>query len=231
MLGHLCPELILAFLDHLETDRHNTTRTRNMRLATIKSFAKMIRLIYPQEKEIAQRLLGLPQKRAQKPLIGFLSHEEMLRVFETVDLKTKEGLRDYTLLNLMYDSGARSSEITNLKIGDFDAQKRSLAILGKGNRYRLIELWPRTVDLLNLYLSKYRNQPNPLYRNHLFINQRGQAFTRHGIYRLCKKYLTMGLSTKRLKELNPAHSYRHYAELLIMPSYLDIFVLNSFNNS
>jgi len=209
MLNHLSTELILSFLDHLEIKRHNITRTRNLRLAALKSFARMIRLMYPQEKQIAERLLSLPKKRAQKSLIGFLTHEEMLNVFKTVDLKSKEGFRDYTVLHLLYDSGARASEITTLKIDDFDVQRKSLAILGKGSRFRLVELWPRTAHLLNLYLERYRHTPNPLYRNHLFINQRGESFTRHGISRICKKYLSSALSPKRLKELNPVHSFRH----------------------
>lgn len=110
----------------------------------------MIRLMYPQKKEIAERLLNLPQKRTQKPLVGFLTHEEMLQVFETVNLNTKEGFRDYTLLHLLFDSGARASELANIRADDFDAKKMSLAILGKGNRYRLIELWPKTTHFKSL---------------------------------------------------------------------------------
>ncbi len=72
-LQHLSPKLILAFLDHLETERFNIPRTRNLRLAALKSLAKMIRLIYPEQRDIADRILYIPQKRAQKPLIGFLS--------------------------------------------------------------------------------------------------------------------------------------------------------------
>jgi integrase/recombinase XerD len=208
-LEHLSTELILAFLGYLEEQRHNTPKTRNMRLATLKSFARMVRLIYPEERQMAERLLNLPQKRTQKTLIGFLTHEEMLKVFGTVNLKTKNGFRDYALLNLLYDSGARATEITTINIEDLDPQRKSLAILGKGNRYRLIELWPRTVDLINRYLAKYRTTPKPRYLSRLFINQRSEAFTRHGIYRLCKKYLSLALPPKRLEDLNPVHSFRH----------------------
>jgi site-specific recombinase XerD len=169
----------------------------------------MIRLIYPEHREIAEKLLHLPPKRTQKPLIGFLTHEEIHEVFNKVNLKRKEGFRDYTLLHILYDSGARASEIAALKIDDFDPHRKTLALLGKGNRYRLIELWPRTVELVNLYLTKYRATPQVLFRYQLFINQRGTAFTRHGIYGLCKKYLSRALSPKRMRELNPAHSFRH----------------------
>lgn len=208
-IEHLCPDLILAFLDYLESDRDNTARTRNHRLAALKSLAKMIRFMYPEKRELADRILGIPQKRMQKQLIGFLYHDEILKVFEAVDLKKKEGFRDYAILHLLYDSGARASEIATLNLDDFDPHTKTLAILGKGNRYRQIELWPKNAQLIELYIAKYRVTPNPLYRHRLFINQRGKEFTRHGIYRICKKYLFSALSPKRLKDINPAHSFRH----------------------
>jgi integrase/recombinase XerD len=88
-IDHLSADLILAFLDYLESDRNNIARTRNHRLAAIKSLAKMIRFMYPDKREIAERILGIPQKRMQKQLIGFLYPDEILKVFESVDLKKK----------------------------------------------------------------------------------------------------------------------------------------------
>lgn len=217
-LKHLSSGLICAFLDHLETDRNNIARTRNLRLATLKSFAKMIRLMYPEKRKIAERILNIPQKRTQKLLIGFLYQEEMLKVFETVDLKRKGGFRDYALLHLLYDSGARATEIATLNLDYFDPQKKTLAILGKGNRYRLIELWPKTAQLINSYITKYRTRPKPLHRHRLFINQRGEELTRHGIHRICQKHLSRALSPKRVKQLNPAHSFRHSAAMNMLCS-------------
>jgi site-specific recombinase XerD len=133
----------------------------------------------------------------------------MLRIFESVDLKRKEGFRDYTLLHLLYDSGARASEISTLNLDYFDPRKKTLAILGKGNRFRLIQLETKTCQLLQLYIRKYRNSPRPLYQDRLFINQRGEELTRHGIYRICRKYLETVLSPKRLQYINPVHSFRH----------------------
>jgi integrase/recombinase XerD len=209
MIDHLSVELVLAFLEHLEGKRQNCSRTRNLRLATLKSFAKMIRLMHPEKKEIVEKLLNFPSKRTQKALVGFLNYEEMQKVFKAVDFKKKEGFRDYTLLHLLFDSGARASETAALKIDCFDAQDKTLGILGKGNRYRLIQLWPKTTQLMSLYLNKYRPIPRPLYRDRFFINQRGEELTRHGIHWICKKYLTLALPPKRLKGLNPAHSFLH----------------------
>ena len=206
---HLSPEMLLSFLDHLESDRGNVVRTRNQRLAAIKSLAKMIRLMYPEKREVAQRILDIPQKRAQKQLIGFLYPDEILKLFHCVNLIKKNGFRDYTILHLLEDSGARASEITTLNLDYFDPQNSTLIILGKGNRYRRIELEPRTVQLIRRYIAKYRVKPKLLYQHRLFINQRGTELTRHGIYRICKKYLQKTFGPKRLKDINPVHSFRH----------------------
>lgn len=206
---HLSVPLILAFLDSLELKRHNSACSRNHRLAALKSLAKMIRFMYPQMGQIADTILAIPQKRTQNPLVGFLDHEEVLKVFLTVDLKKREGFRDYTILHLLYDSGARATEIATLNLDYFNPQKTTLAIQGKGNQYRLIKLWPKTARLIKLYVTKYRTTPKPLYQHRIFINQRGEEFTRHGIHCLCKKYLSMALPPKRLKQISPAHSFRH----------------------
>ena len=208
-LNHISTELIIAFLQNLEQDRKNLPKTRNLRLNAIKTFIKMIRLMYPDYREMADRIIRIPQKRFQKPLIGFLYPEEVLRIFQSVDLRKKEGFRDYTLLHLLYDSGARASEITSLNLDYFNPQQKTLAILGKGNRFRLIALQNKTNHLLQTYIRKERLSPKPPYQQRIFINQRGEELTRHGIYRICKKYLIMALPPKRLKVIHPAHSFRH----------------------
>jgi len=208
-IEHLSADLILTFLNHLESDRNNRTITRNHRLAAIKSLAKMIRLMYPQNRKLAETILAIPQKRTQKQLIGFLYPDEILKVFQRVELTKKDGFRDYTILHLLEDSGARASEIATLKLDYFDPQNATLGILGKGDRYRQIKLKPKTVELIKLYIAKYRTTPKRLYQHYLFINQRKTHITRHGIYRICKIYLYRALTHKRLKEINPVHSFRH----------------------
>ena len=75
----------------------------------------------------------------QKKLIGYLYPEEIMEVFKVVDLKKNEGFRDYCLLHLLFDSGARATEIATLNLDYFDAHNQTLAILGKGNRFRQID--------------------------------------------------------------------------------------------
>ena len=208
-IEHLSPDLILAFLNGLERERKNLPKTRNQRLAALKSFAKMLRFQCPEHRELADRILYIPQKRTQKPLIGFLYQDEILKVFQAVNLRRKEGFRDYTLLHLLYDSGARASEIATLNLDYFNPHHKTLAILGKGNRFRLIKLEAKTSGLLTLYINKYRPKPKPPYHHRIFINQRGEELTRHGIYRICRKYLSIALPPKRLRTISPVHSFRH----------------------
>jgi len=205
----LTPELIVNFLGWLEKKRENGARTRNHRLAAIKSLAKMILYMHLDKRDVAARILDIPKKRYHRNIIGFLYQEEILDVLDSVDLRSAQGFRNYTMINLLFDSGARASEVATLDLDFFDPQKKTLVILGKGGRFRMISLWPKTTDLLCRYIKKYRITPHTLYRNRLFLNQRGKEFTRHGIYRLCRKYLEKVLPPKRLKDLNPAHSFRH----------------------
>ncbi len=206
---HLTFKLVLDFLEHLEEKRNNCVKTRNARLAALKSLAKMLRLMHPEYHEVSEMLLNIPQKRFQKTLIGYLTHCEFRTVVESVDLKRKEGFRDYTILHLLYDSGARASEVAGLKLDYFNSSQKTLSILGKGNRYRQIGLWPITAKIVELYIKNYRQTPKPLYSSSLFINQRKEAFTRHGVNRLCKKYLLKALGAERLGKLSPVHSFRH----------------------
>ena len=206
---HLSADLILAFLSQLESSRRNTARTRNQRLAALKSLAKMVRFMYPEKRKLADTILAIPQKRSQQKLIGFLYPQEIFRIFNNVKIIKKDGFRDYTILHLLYDSGARASEISTLRLDYFDCPNKTLAILGKGNRYRQIELLPKTAELIRQYIAKYRRTPNVVCKEYLFINQRGWALTRHGINRICRHYLNRTLSSKRLNLIHPVHSFRH----------------------
>ncbi|MCP4371218.1 MAG: tyrosine-type recombinase/integrase [Deltaproteobacteria bacterium] len=217
-VDHLTSDVILDFLDHLQSQRGNQASTRNQRLAAIKSLAKMIRFMVPEKRKIAEMIRAIPQKRMQRPLIGFLYPDEISKVYQAVDLYRSGGMRDYTILHLLYDSGARASEIATLKLDYFDPRHQTLAILGKADRYRQMQLWPKTAQLMETYIAKHRTTPNRLSQKRLFINQRGDSFTRHGINRICKKYLKSALDPKRLTDINPVHSFRHSCAVRMLSS-------------
>ena len=217
-IDHLSLPVILAFLDYLQSDRSNAANTRNQRLAVIKSLAKMIRLMYPQKREIADIILAIPQKKSQKKIVAFLYIEEILDVYQAVDLKKPLGFRDYTIVHLLADSGARASEVAMLNVDYFNPAQKTLTILGKGNKFRLIKLGQKTTDLIKRYITQYRPHPKPIYQHYLFINKHGAPLTRKGIYLMCQKYLSIALEPKRLKMIHPVHSFRHACAMNMLAS-------------
>jgi site-specific recombinase XerD len=217
-IDHLSLDVILAFLDYLQSDRSNAANTRNQRLAVIKSLAKMIRLMYPQHRKIADIILSIPQKRSQKKIVGFLYIEEIFAAYQAVDLKKPLGFRDYTILHLLVDSGARATEVATLNLDYFNPAQKALSILGKANKFRLIKLEQKTTDLIKRYITQYRPDPKPIYQHILFVNKHGRPLTRKGIYLLCQKYLSMALKPKRLKMIHPVHSFRHSCAVNMLTS-------------
>ena len=118
-------------------------------------------------------------------------------------------LAAYIILHLLYDSGAIAIEITDIKIDDINVNNKTVAILGKGQRYRIVQILEKTVQPVERYAKEYRNPAKLGHQDYLFINQRGEKLTRHGIYRICKKYLSKALPEKRLINLNSVHCFRH----------------------
>ena len=167
-LKHLTPEVIITFLDHLESERENSARTRNHRLAAIKSLAKMIRFMHPQWSALMVKIIFIPQKRTQRQLIGFLYPEEINQVLNAVNINTALGFRDYTILHLLFESGARASEIAWLNLDYFNPEQATLAILGKGNRFRQVDLSPTTVKMIKAYMVNHRRRSKPACANRLF---------------------------------------------------------------
>jgi site-specific recombinase XerD len=178
----------------------------------------MIRLMYPQKRQIADAILAIPQKKSLKKIVGFLYVEEILAVYEAVDLKKPLGFRDYTILHLLADSGARASEVAMLKLDYFDPIQKTLTILGKAKKFRLIKLEKKTTDLIKRYITRYRPHPKPIYQRCLFINKHGKPLTRKGIYLMCQKYLSIAVKPKRLNMIHPVHSFRHACAINMIAS-------------
>jgi site-specific recombinase XerD len=138
-----CPETILAFLEHLQKERHNTARTRNARLAAIRTFVRfLLPEVAPDFIDQAQRILAIPCKRADKPLLGFLSRPEVEAILAAADLATWTGRRDHLLFAFLYNTGARISEA--LQVTPADLQNRVVRLRGKGRKQREVPLWRQT---------------------------------------------------------------------------------------
>ena len=172
----LKPETILRFLDHLEQKRGNCTRTRNARLAAIRSFIHYLNdWLGPALPLALPRILGIPFKRHVQPLVGFLSRQEIEAILAATD-DTWTGERDHLLFLLLYNTGARISEILALKVSDVTLQDRHLELLGKGRKQRRVPLWPQTQKRLRRWLKDNRWPPQAP----LLPNRFGQRLTRAG---------------------------------------------------
>ena len=110
---------MLAFLDHLESVRGNSPRTRNLRLTAIRSFMRHASLRAPTALAVTQRVLAISPKRFDRPALGFLSREEVTALLDAPDRNSRSGQRDAVLLAVLYNTGARVSELAGLRIADF----------------------------------------------------------------------------------------------------------------
>jgi integrase/recombinase XerD len=169
---------VLAFLDDLERTRHNCARSRNARLAAIRSFFRFATASDPLLLPIAQRILAIPSKRFERRVVGYLQPSQIRALLDAPDLSTRAGLRDRVLLTLMYNTGARVSELADLKVGDLRLDTvGAVHIRGKGRKERTVPLWRESVRIIRGWLKKTGAPPD----SPLVPNSRGGHMTRSGI--------------------------------------------------
>ena len=187
-LADVTPEVILAFLDHLEHQRHNTVRTRNARLAALRSFLKFASHRDVASLHVIERALGVPMKRFERPMLGFLSREEMLAVIGTPS-NSWISQRDHLLMGILYNTGARVSEIIGIRVADVVLGPASCVHLhGKGRKQRSLPLWRSTAKEVRGWLKL---NPLLLPSSALLPNRNGDAMTRDNV----TKRLTVAVAT------------------------------------
>ncbi|WP_407280926.1 tyrosine-type recombinase/integrase [Aromatoleum evansii] len=170
-LNDIQPDLILAFLDHLERERHNAVRSRNLRLTALRAFLKFAGRRDVASLHVVERALAVPMKRFERPMLGFLTREEMLAVLgQPGDTWTSQ--RDHLLLAMLYNTGARVSEIIGVHVADVVLDGGACVHLhGKGRKQRSVPLWHTTVAEVRAWLRL-----NPTLRGEapLLPNRDGQ---------------------------------------------------------
>jgi len=153
-IDHLDAPLIGAFLDHLEHQRGNSARTRNARLAAIRSLFRYAALRHPEHAAVIERVLAIPQKRFERRLITFLNEPELEALLAAPDLTTWIGRRDYALIALAAQTGLRASELTGLRCGDVHfGTGAHVSCMGKGRKQRITPLTKAIVTVLRAWLS------------------------------------------------------------------------------
>ena len=224
-LADVTPELIISFLDHLERQRHNSVRSRNARLAALRSFLKFAGHRDVASLQVIERALGVPVKRYERPMFGYLTRDEMLAVIgKPGDSWLSQ--RDYALFLLMYNTGARVSEVIGVKVGDvvLDASAACVHLHGKGRKQRSVPLWRSTVRAIRAWLKR-----NPQFHSDstLLPNRDGQAMSRWNVMqRLDRAVQAAAESCPDLatRHISP-HVIRHTTAMHLLQAGVDISVI------
>lgn len=219
-LQDLNASLVVQFLDHLESDRANCVRTRNARLAAIHAFMRYVSEQEPTALALSTRVLAIPTKRFDRPLLGYLSQSEMQSLLDAPDPSTWTGRRDALLWELLYQTGARVSELMALNRQDIQLGELNLVQLqGKGRKQRGVLLHPATAKRLKQWLAQLA--PEPL--TPLFANQSGRRLSRFGVIqrlRVSLRKAQASCPSLRDRKISP-HTLRHTTAMHMLQRGVD----------
>jgi len=183
-------ERIEQFLDWLEHTRHNSVCSRNQRRAAINTFFKYLQRKNPGYVMLYQQIQSIPRKSERRQTVHHLSVEAVTELLKGPDLHTKNGRRDFAILSLMYETGARVTEIVNLSIGDlrFGRNGTTVYLLGKGQKSREVPLIDSISDFMKQYLADEGRRRSCGKSDPLFCNRVKENLTRAGIAYILNKY-------------------------------------------
>lgn len=216
-LADLDAPLIGAFLDHLETSRGNSIRTRNARLAAIHSLFSYAMLRHPDQLAIIQRVLAIPPKRFDKAIVSYLTDPQIEALLAAPERRSWTGRRDHALLLLTTQTGLRVSELTALTRADVHLGTGAhVRCHGKGRKDRATPLTTQTIAVLKVWLREHPGQPT----DPLFPTRTGTPLGRDAVRRLVTKYATRA----NLNEVTP-HVLRHTAAMRLLHAGVDTTVI------
>lgn len=194
--------IIERFLDYLEKDRKNSISTRNQRLAGIHSFYRYLQKRELSCYDLCSRILSIPNKKSPIKTISYFSIDEITKLINMPDTKTKAGFRDYILLLFMYETAARAQEVADLRVNQFIFDENSCVILtGKGNKSRRIPITDELSQLIQKYLKTYKIKVDDI----VFKNKQNYKLTTKGIEYILHKHI------KKCKFKYPNQFKDHYS--------------------
>jgi site-specific recombinase XerD len=219
-LTDLSAKFLLGFLDHLEQKRHNSARSRNVRLAAVRSFLKFAAGRDPAHLSIIEQALAVPMKRFDRKMVGFVPKEQMQAVID-VPTDTWVGQRDRLMLTLMFNTGARVSEIVGVRVEDVVlGPTSSVRLHGKGHKQRTLPLWKTTAKAIRDWLKL---NPNLQANSPLLPRRDGVSMTRANVAQRLK--LAVDAATRRHPELAKIsvspHVIRHSTAMSLLQSGAD----------
>ena len=188
-------EMILDFLNYLETEKKNSIRTRNQRLAAIHSFYQYCSVDEIEHIENIQKILSIKTKKYEKKVQEYLTKEEIQTLLASIDSSTKIGRRNLLVLSLLYDTAARAEEIIHLKLEDIRLEEQLVILTGKGNKQRIVPIMENTKKLIIQYLKE-----NKIARGFLFGENTTYSMLKH----LLLKINQMNIISKKIT----SHTFR-----------------------
>ncbi|MFH1674222.1 MAG: tyrosine-type recombinase/integrase [Pseudomonadota bacterium] len=219
-IEHISADIVRQFLLNLELERGCSVSTRNQRLAAIHSLARFIGERSPEHISWLTEIHSIPFKKTSKlATMAYLDKPEINALLDVHNPDTPKGLRDYTLLLFLYNSGARASETANLTIKDLDLGNfPSVKLVGKGDKARRCPLWPQTASNLATLVAGRASHES------VFLNCRKQPITRFGIRALIKR--SVQTASRKLPSLQTkhisTHTIRHTTAVHLLRSGVDI---------
>ena len=218
LLADLDAPLIAAFLEDLETSRKNSVRTRNTRLASIRSFFHYAATCEPAHADLIRRVLAIPQKRFDRNIVTFLTRPEIEALLTAPDRSTWIGRRDHTLMLLAVQTGLRVSELVALKPEQLVLTTGAhLRCRGKGRKERCTPLTRQVVEPLKAWLRECGDSAT------IFPSRRGTALSRDAVERLVVKYAALASQSSpslREKRVSP-HVLRHTTAVMLLQAGVD----------
>ena len=217
---------ILAFLEHLETERGNSVSTRNLRLAAIRGFVEHLLRHDPTRAGQYRRVLDIPKKKSKPPSVSYLEPEEMKVLLGQPDQTTRIGRAHHALMLFLYNTGARVSEALGVRRQDLHLLRPAqVRLLGKGRKERICPLWRKTADAVTA-LAQGASQPDAP----IFLNARGQPLSRDGVAYVLDKYVALAKpDAPRLHHVRVTpHVFRHSCAVALLQAGLDITVIRDY---
>ena len=224
----LSVDTVKKFLSDLEATRHNSIRTRNARLASIRSFFRYLATLDPRFMVACQSILGVRFKRHARPVLDYLEHEDVMRMIQQINPQDRSGRRDEAILRLLYTTGSRAQEVVDIDVSDVRfSRPYSLRIHGKGYKERTCPLWPEDIASLKSYLEERSAKLTD--RVPLFLNAKGNRLTRFGLrYIVTHRVAAAGKENPALltRKIGP-HTIRHTTAMHLLRSGVEFNMIRS----
>lgn len=223
-IANLDAPLIGAFLDHLQTDRHNSVRTRNARLAAIHALFRYAATRHPEDAAVIQRVLAIPTKRYDRRIVTYLTTPEVEALLGAPDRTTWTGRRDYAMLALAVQTGLRAGELLGLTVSDIHLGAGAhVSCIGKGRKQRVTPLTRGTVAVLDTWLTERGGRSvDPA-----FPTRRGTPLTRDALERRVALHAATAARScaTLLGKKVTAHTMRHTCAMQLLESGLEATVI------